>query len=1486
MKKLSKLLLAVAFAASFVSAIADSGRFGNAPHRLAADATVSNGMPGETFTRVKTRPRLNFITSAQPASRALKQASKSAPLKVEGTTMAEIRGIVAYSNAWLWPGLYTVPTSDAEEFNALQIYYDLAAPQMSVEVDGVRYVHDLYSNFFDCIYGYDAETGDFLIYQDVEIPQLCGLDLAKDPTTGKVYAIAYNDTGKGFTLSIFNYSTDEVTYEVIGDCAQFLALACDSKGQLYAIDDEGDLYKLDKETAESTLVGSTGFVSAYISSATIDPVTDRMYWNVCPSDGTGLLVEVDLTTGTGTLVYEFPDSEEIVGLEVYQKFIPAAPAAVTGLETEFAEGRLSGTVSFDIPTTNMDGSEATGTVSYVISADDVELANGSATCGTHVEQAVTVSAAGQYTINVVCSNSNGEGAKATKVTYIGPDTPKAPTGVTADIEGSTVTLNWTAVTEGVHGGWIVAEDVTYTIEFNGEPVAEGVKDTTWSETVENDGELSSNVYTVYACFDRLTSAGTSADPLVFGSLSLPWEKVFDNTANLDEFVIIDANHDGKPWMMSHDKDLYYARVFYNNELAMDDWLICPPIKMEAGKKYELIFHASGRNNYPEIIEVKYGTEPTVETMTTSVVESTTVVDVTTITAFVSPEADGKYYIGFHGMSEPNQYELRLFDISLSAAKEVSVPLGVNALTPEAAEPFSRTINVNVTAPTMTVGDTELTSIDRIELSRDGVAIYTFDSPRPGEKLTYTDTVDEYGDYTYTAVVYANGAASSPISANLYVGPTLPGAVEGLTLSEPEPGNVRIMWEEPTVDDQGRPLPAGVCTYAVVDYDGKEITRVSETAYDVTVNNGSVQTFANFGVAAITEAGDGVITFAEVLPVGKAYIDFAESFTGGSTHYNWAQGYESTGVMWYLGTDNTIADVQSYDHDNGLIYMQAASLNDTAGLASGKISVGKDNPVLIFYTYNIIFASGSLNTNIINVDIREGGGQWQNVYSETVTDLANGEPGWAKIIIDLADYAGKDIQFKLQPVVKVAQLTIFDNFAVTSFKNHDLSPSYIVAPAYAVPGEEFEVEVVVENVGREDTDAYNVELYVGGKQTETKEGALLAASAKASFTFSCTLPAIAEKPVEIYALVKSDSDENSGNDKSTVVAVTPKLSTLPVVTDLSGHLESGIALLEWSEPDLNAYYEALTEDFESGESFAFEYDGWTFVDVDNKTIGGFNNYTLPNIEPGTTRAAFFVFDNSAVTPDESFDFSSHSGNCFLAAMYASNFTATDDWAISPKLSGNAQTVEFFARSFTASYPEKIEVLWSDGSLNPDDFVSLGTVERVPEEWTLYSYELPAGAEYFAIRSCATDSFILMIDDVKYENDEVTTDLEVSGYNVYADSEKVNTAPIADCSYTHASYPGCEYVVTALYKDRGESRASNVLVIAESSIYEVTASSVVITGAEGIITIDGEEGTCITVSTTDGRVVYSTASAAKTEKVSVGTGIYLVKAGDCVAKVLVN
>jgi hypothetical protein len=102
------------------------------------------------------------------------------------------------------------------------------------------------------------------------------------------------------------------------------------------------------------------------------------------------------------------------------------------------------------------------------------------------------------------------------------------------------------------------------------------------------------------------------------------------------------------------------------ETPMDDWLITPGIKLEAGKLYEFGFKAQTQYYvHVERLCASLGTAPDPEAMTTQLLAPTDI----TLEEFghkfniqFHVPADGVYYFGIHGCSDADKYYLGVDDI--------------------------------------------------------------------------------------------------------------------------------------------------------------------------------------------------------------------------------------------------------------------------------------------------------------------------------------------------------------------------------------------------------------------------------------------------------------------------------------------------------------------------------------------------------------------------------------------------------------------------------------------------------------------------------------------------------------------------------------------------------------------------------------------------------------------------------------------------------
>lgn len=216
---------------------------------------------------------------------------------------------------------------------------------------------------------------------------------------------------------------------------------------------------------------------------------------------------------------------------------------------------------------------------------------------------------------------------------------------------------------------------------------------------------------------------------------------------------------------------------------------------------------------------------------------------------------------------------------------------------------------------------------------------------------------------------------------------------------------------------------------------------------------------------------------------------------------------------------------------------------------------------------------------------------------------------------------------------------------------------------------------------------------------------------------------------------------------------------------------------------------------------------------------------PDFTNAGSPMAYIVFNPSALgidlTNDENAEYVPHSGKKFAASMAADSYlTGNNDWLISEMLSGDKQTIKVFAKSFDATgyYKETFEVRYSSTGNAPEDFTQTVREQTAGSTWAEYSFDIPAGARYFAIVCTSSNKMMLQLDDITY----VKGGLSAENYNIYRDKQLIATVAAPATTYIDTTAPEGNHVynVTAVYSE-GESALSNDASIISTGINEVCA-----------------------------------------------------------------
>ena len=902
---------------------------------------------------------------------------------------------------------------------------------------------------------------------------------------------------------------------------------------------------------------------------------------------------------------------------------------------------------------------------------------------------------------------------------------------------------------------------------------------------------------------------------------------FSQSDALTKFEVIDANKDGRTWTIQDEQ----ARVQYSMQLQMDDWMITPSLHLEKGKAYTVSVDVRMQASYGnpiEVFEVKAGTSRTAEGMTISVIGETQLnypddKAYHTYTGEIVPAETGEYYVGIHGISPKAQNYLYVDNLTISEPIVAIAPDAVSELTITPAPNGVLQATIAFTTPSKDLNGDELTELDRVEVIRGETLVHTFEKPGVDTPLSFIDSdIANEGLYSYSVVSYNSGGKGKAISAEAYVGTGLPAALTEAHVTETATnGEVTISWEPVTVNAYGTAIDPAAVSYNIYVPRGNTRSLVIEgvrgSSYTCVAAPEDMQGFVQYLVYPATAKGESDGAPTEIIPVGKPYDGIHES---GSLDYAFSVD-ASGGGDWSTASKSTVG-YPAQDDDDLFFAMIVWNTGEYSDLISGKISLaGLNNPTLTFYTFHAYsdIEPKTDNINEITVMAKAAGEKDFTPLKTTVMTETGPVNTWNRVVVDLDAYKGKVIQLLFRAKAVTYQTTSIDNIKVADIHRSDLGIISFNAPAKVKPGDAYTVTVKVSNEGLDRVEAYTVNLIVDGNKVESKAGAALEGGESASVEFAGEMHRLATEPLTVSAEIVMTGDTNEANDKSAPAEVAPVVSRLPAVTDLTGSTDGSSIKLAWTAPDpALAPADPVTENFESASSFAMEFDGWTFVDADATPIGGIKALDIPGITPGQTKASFFVFDGAY--PDDK-DFNAHSGSKYLLSMFRYDYGQVDDWAITPVLDGSEQTVSLWVRSFSAEYPESVELYYSNGSIDPDDFIMVGEAHNLPVSWTQLTAELPEGAKRFAVRACAKNNFMLLVDDVTFVPEGAKSSASISGYNIFRNGAQINEEPVTEPAYSDspAEAGPHTYVVTTVY-NQGESKPSNAVSLQYSGIADVT------------------------------------------------------------------
>lgn len=879
---------------------------------------------------------------------------------------------------------------------------------------------------------------------------------------------------------------------------------------------------------------------------------------------------------------------------------------------------------------------------------------------------------------------------------------------------------------------------------------------------------------------------------------------FDTKEDFEKWTIVNVEEGSVTWTYrtSTGKPMQSkcAQILKHSPNAAEDWLISPEFRLEAGNLYEVSFRMTpGTFNKAESLKAYMGTGTDAASMTDLLISIDEVVrdDSADITYRVeyTPSDSGTYRIGFLGCSQPDRGRIDLDDVTIVLKQSQPAP-GIPtdlSIEPSADDPHKITLSFR--APTVDSKGEWLESIAGIRIRRGDTLLAEIEAPRPGSQLQYTDTEAPDGLNTYSVAAYT-GKEGEAAMGSVYTGTDIPTSPSALR-ADYDGSRILLSWQAPAEGIHNGAFDPAALEYTVT-LEGQEepvATLSGVTEYEYSIDPVSPQHIYNFSVAATSAAGSSEVAAFPRVAAGKALdAPLNEGFDKGSENLLW---YGEGAFPWT--TDGALT-AEISEAEEGSASRFISPLVNLATLS---------NPVLRFS-----IKSGP--TERLSIQVRAPGAEWEEMplpewEGSTECMVPFTQRGTVQLSF-LASGGGEAIHLD---DIRIEEAGWTSDVAIISAS---------ASKRRATVGENTSFIATLRNLGATATGDYTLTLLRDGEEVATVEGPTLQPSEIFPYTilYTATYDDQYKDKSQWSFRLESKGDQRPQNDVSTELGWSARGCDVPAPEGLAGQCSAGGVALTWNaaedvEEGVQGSPIVVNEDFEGYEPFLKDVAGeWTILDLDKAPTW---RAQYPDYGHKGEPMAFQVF-NTEQGGTQTGDFldrlmTAHSGKQYMLCVGNSDISvANDDWLITPRLDGRAQTVRFYCSAPQPfNRPDKMRVGYSTTDTHPDSFTMLGGEYTLPADDTRWSFDLPEGARRFAINVTYCNTFI-KVDDVTYARWDGRPDpLTVEGYNVYRDGNRLNAELLSEPQYrdTEAAHgTAYTYTVTTVY-EQGESAYSAPLAL---------------------------------------------------------------------------
>lgn len=313
---------------------------------------------------------------------------------------------------------------------------------------------------------------------------------------------------------------------------------------------------------------------------------------------------------------------------------------------------------------------------------------------------------------------------------------------------------------------------------------------------------------------------------------LPYLETFEAVQEPDlptGWTVENTNSDSRTWLSYGSFGSMSARILYNSQMEMNDWLISPPVMLTAGTEYQVRFDYKG-NGMVERLELKVGNSPDSAGLQTQIYDNQNILNSVYDTAECSftPESSGIYYFGWHALSEANTWFIHLDNIKIllpnSEVAQSSASGGFALIDLPQFETADGLIDVSVHVSPV-VAFTLITAsatYANSTIPNSGLMIGLSGTDFGGTSVQITHFLGYVPDYVYLRI--------APYDWSLYENPGIPAEWNDalITVHIPEAkadGDLEILFPR---DEDTLPVELSAFTASVNAYNNAQITWVTQT----------------------------------------------------------------------------------------------------------------------------------------------------------------------------------------------------------------------------------------------------------------------------------------------------------------------------------------------------------------------------------------------------------------------------------------------------------------------------------------------------------------------------------------------------------------------------------------------------------------------------------------------------------------------------------